>query len=144
MNVVAVGLRIGAGRWSDLLGARIVPLRRIGVAVFSTLALPATLARAPVPALVPALVLAGALSMAWNGLSFTAAAELAGRARSGAAIGVQQTALSVVGVIVPPVFAALVEATSWQVAFGLSAVAPLAGWWTLRPLEEAASRKMAP
>jgi hypothetical protein len=82
---------------------------------------------------VPALVAATALSMAWNGLSFTIAAELGGR-RSGAAIGFQQTVLSAVGVVAPVAFAATVSATSWQAAFGLAALFPLAGWWALRPL----------
>lgn len=144
LNVVAIGLRVGMGRWSDLLGARIVPLRRVGAAIVVSMAATAVLLDAPAAVVVAAFVVAGALSMAWNGLSFTAAAELAGRARTGAALGIQQTILAVVGVGVPPVFATVVEAASWQVAFGLSALAPLAGWWALRPLEEAASRKMAP
>jgi hypothetical protein len=74
--------------------------------------------------------------MAWNGLSLTAAAELAGRARSGAAIGFQQTTLGVVGVVVPVAFTQLVEATSWSFAFGLSAAGPLAGWWMLGTLRD--------
>lgn len=74
--------------------------------------------------------------MAWNGLSLTAAAELAGRARSGAAIGFQQTTLSVIGVLMPVTFAALVEATSWRTAFALSALGPLVGWWMLGRLRE--------
>ena len=32
-QVLAVGLRIGAGRWSDLVGSRVGPLRRVGLAV---------------------------------------------------------------------------------------------------------------
>ena len=82
------------------------------------------------------LVVAGAISMAWNGLSLTAAAELAGRARSGAAIGFQQTTLSVIGVGVPVAFATIVEATSWRTGFALSAIGPLAGWWMLGTLRE--------
>lgn len=74
--------------------------------------------------------------MAWNGLSLTAAAELAGRARSGAAIGFQQTTLSVIGVLMPVAFAALVEATSWRTAFAVSALGPLVGWWMLGRLRE--------
>ena len=74
--------------------------------------------------------------MAWNGLSYTAAAELAGRRRSGAAIGFQQTVLSVMGVAVPVAFAATVAATSWRAAFALAALGPLAGWAALRPLRE--------
>ena len=83
--------------------------------------------------LVPAITVATGLSMAWNGLSFTIAAEIGGR-RSGAAIGIQQTALAAAGVAVPVLFAAAVSGASWQTAFLLSALFPVAGWLTLRPL----------
>ena len=125
---LAAALRIGAGRWSDVLRSRIVPLRRIGLAVVATLAAATALLDAPNVVVVPLLVAAGALSAAWNGLSFAAAAELAGRARSGAAIGFQQTVLSVVGVVVPPAFALVVATSSWRTAFAAAAAAPLAGW----------------
>ena len=72
--------------------------------------------------------------MAWNGLSFTMAAELGGR-RSGAAKGLQQSGCSRASSIGAPVaFAALVSWTSWQVAFGVAALFPLAGVWLLRRL----------
>jgi hypothetical protein len=73
------------------------------------------------------------MSMAWNGLSYTIAAELGGR-RSGAAIGFQQTVLSAIGVVAPVSFAAVVSGTSWGIAFALAALFPLAGAWLLRPL----------
>jgi MFS family permease len=134
IQVVAATLRIGAGRWSDVLGSRIVPLRLVGLASSVTLALAAAVLEAPAVVLVPAFVLAGGFAMSWNGLSFTAAAELAGRARSGAAIGMQQTALAAAGAVVPPAFAALVAATSWRVGFALAAVFPLVGVQLIRPL----------
>jgi MFS family permease len=135
-QVLAVGFRIGAGRWSDLLGTRIVPLRRVGLAVGAVMVLAAVLAGGPLLLLVPTLALAGGLTMAWNGLSFTAAAELAGPVRSGAAIGFQQTVLAGIGVGAPVLFAATVAGASWAVAFGVSALFPLVGWWALRPLRE--------
>jgi MFS family permease len=134
IQVLAAVLRIAAGRWSDVLGSRIVPLRLVGLASSFTLALAAAVLEAPAAALVPAFILAGGFAMSWNGLSFTAAAELAGRGRSGAAIGMQQTALSAAGAVVPPAFAALVAATSWRVGFALAAVFPLVGVQLLRPL----------
>ena len=137
VQVLAAAFRIGAGFWSDLLRSRLVPLRLVGAASFVTLAVAAALLAAPLAVLVPAFVLAGGCAMAWNGLSFTAAAELAGRQRSGAAIGMQQTALAVAGAIVPPVFAAFVGATSWRTAFALAALFPLAGVQLLRPLRRA-------
>jgi MFS family permease len=134
IQVLAAVLRIAAGRWSDVLGSRIVPLRLVGLASSFTLALAAAVLEAPAVVLVPAFILAGGFAMSWNGLSFTAAAELAGRGRSGAAIGMQQTALSAAGAIVPPAFAALVAATSWRLGFALAAVFPLLGVQLLRPL----------
>ena len=132
LHVLAAAMRIAAGRWSDALGARrVAPLRAIGLAMFATVMLSAVLLEAPSFVLVPALVLAGALSSAWNGLSFTAAAELAGEARSGAAIGVQQTVLTVVAIPAPVAFATLVDVTSWAAAFALVALCPLAGWLVL-------------
>ena len=130
---LAAALRIGVGHWSDVLGTRVRPLRAIGVAVAITLALVAVLSDSPSWLLVPALVLATGMSMAWNGLSYTIAAELGGR-RSGAAIGFQQTVLSAIGIAAPVAFAAAVSGTSWSIAFALAAVFPLAGAWLLRPL----------
>jgi MFS family permease len=132
MQVFGATLRIASGRWSDRVGRRIGPLLRLAFALAISLAVSAALTEAPLWLLVPALVGAGALSQSWNGLSFTAAAELAGRARSGAALGFQQTALAVGASITPPVFASTVEASSWSVAFALAAALPVAGAMFLR------------
>lgn len=132
MQVLGAGLRIGMGRWSDKLGARVAPLLRLSFALSAALAVSAALTDAPLVLLLPALVAAGALGLSWNGLSFTATAELAGRARSGAALGFQQTALSVASAVTPPLFAVLVDASSWGIAFGCAALLPLAGAGVVR------------
>jgi sugar phosphate permease len=134
MQVIGAVLRIGAGRWSDRVRARIAPLRQLAFALAVALLATAVLTGAPLALLLPILVVAGALSLSWNGLSFTAAAEIAGRARSGAAIGFQQTALSVSYAATAPVFAAVVDAGSWRLGFALAAVMPLAGATVLRRL----------
>jgi len=134
VQVVAAAMRIGGGRWSDRLGSRIRPLRIVGVGSAITLAVAVVLLSAPLPLLIASFILAGWLSMSWNGLSFTAAAEIAGRARAGAALGMQQSALAAAGAIVPPAFAAIVAASSWRLGFALSAAFPLAGVALLRPL----------
>jgi len=130
--------RIAAGRWSDRIGARIVPLRSLGLVLTFTVAAAALLVHATLCLEIPALVAAGTLALSWNGLSFTAAAEAAGRARSGAAIGLQQTFLSGGGIVAPIAFAALVHGTSWRLAFALAALSPLVGYALLAPLAERA------
>jgi sugar phosphate permease len=132
-QALAAVLRIAVGRWSDVLGSRVRPLRRIGVAIGAALAVVAVASAAPGLVLVPVLAVATGLSMAWNGLSYTIAAELGGR-RSGAAIGFQQTVLSAIGVAAPVAFAALVSASSWGLAFAVAAAFPLVGVRLLRAL----------
>ena len=136
VQVAAMILRVAAGRWSDTLHSRVVPLERIGLAMAATLGLATILLDAPLVLLLPAFVVAGALTMAWNGVAFAAVAELAGRTRSGAALGVQQTVLSLAGVAAPLAFAAVVSAGSWRLAYGLAALFPLPGWWILRSLRD--------
>ena len=137
VNLLAIGARIGAGRWSDRTRARIAPLRTVGIALATTTLVVATLVDAPLAVLIPALIVDGVLGFSWNGLSFTAAAERAGADRSGAALGFQQTTLAVTGAIVPPVFAAIVTATSWRAAFAAAAIGPVVGVILLRRVPEA-------
>ncbi|HEY2074040.1 MAG TPA: MFS transporter [Gaiellaceae bacterium] len=126
INVLAIGARIGAGRISDRMRTRLRPLRWIGFTLAAATAAVALLTEAPLAALIPAFAIAGVLSMAWNGLAFAAAAEAAGAARTGAALGFQQTLLGVVVAGAPPAFAA-VAASSWRLAFALAALGPLLG-----------------
>ncbi|MET1010097.1 MAG: MFS transporter [Gaiellaceae bacterium] len=132
MQLAGAALRIIVGRWSDRVGARIVPLLKLAFSFSVAIAVSAALTSAPLALFLPAFIAAGALSQSWNGLSFTAAAEIAGRSRAGAALGFQQTALSVASAFAPPLFAILVESTSWGLAFGLAAALPLLGAGLMR------------
>ena len=128
--------RIVAGRWSDRLRKRIVPLLWIGVSLAAALVLSSALVDASLWLLVPSLLVAGTFGLSWNGLSYTAAAERAGAARSGAAIGIQQTTLAMGSIVFPIAFAAVVDAASWRLGYLLVALCPLAGFVALRPLAE--------
>ena len=133
--VLAVAARIGSGLISDRLGNRLAPLRTIGVALAISTSGVAAATDAPLALLIPLFVVAGTLSMAWNGLAYAAAAEAAGSARTGAALGFQQTLLGVMVAGVPPVIAAVAE-HSWRLAFVLAAVAPALGVVILQRLRE--------
>jgi sugar phosphate permease len=136
IQLLGIAARIGAGRWSDLVRSRLVPLRRIALASATLSGIVTVLTGAPLVLLVPAIVLAGTVGMSWNGLSFAAAAEAAGYSRSGAALGFQQTVLAIVGASLPPLFAAVVGAASWRLGFGLVALLPLAGFAVLTRVRE--------
>ena len=137
IQVLGVVLRVLAGRWSDRLRRRVVPLRWWAAAIAVTWVAAPLLLGLPVAVVVPVLVVAGAVSFGWNGLSFTAAAEFAEPGRSGTAIAIQQTALFGTAALVPPAFGWLVAATSWRVAFLVLSLGPAAAWWILGPLARA-------
>ncbi len=136
--VLAVAARIGSGTVSDRLGSRLGPLRTIGVALALLTACVAAAVDAPLALLIPLFVVAGVLSMSWNGLAYAAAAEAAGAARTGAALGFQQTLLGVVVAGAPPLVAA-VAAHSWRLAFFLAAAGPAVGVLVLQRLREPVS-----
>jgi sugar phosphate permease len=140
--VLAIAARIGSGRISDRLGSRLRPLRTIGVALALFTAAVAVATEAPLALLIPLFVVAGVLSMSWNGLAYASAAEMAGAARTGAALGFQQTLLGVVVAAAPPVIAAIAT-HSWRAAFLGAAAGPAVGVLILRQVREARSPRLA-
>jgi sugar phosphate permease len=141
--VLAVAARVASGRLSDRLGSRLGPLRTIGVVLALATAGAAAATDAPLAVVVPLFVVAGVLSMSWNGLAYAAAAETAGTARTGAALGFQQTLLGVVVAAAPPVVAAIAT-HSWRLAFLVAASGPTLGVVILQRLREPArGRRLA-
>jgi MFS family permease len=135
--VLATAARIGSGLISDRLGRRLGPLRAIGVGLAASTAAAAAALGAPLGLLIPLFVLAGVLSMSWNGLAYAAAAEAAGTRKTGAALGFQQTLLGVVVAGAPWVIAS-VATHSWRAAFVVAAAAPALGVLVLSRLSERA------
>ncbi len=137
--------RVLAGAWSDRLGARIRPMRRLAVAGAALLAATALLTEAPLVLLVPVLIITTVVNMSTNGLAFTATGELAGQARAGTAMGFQNTLLFVSGAAAPLAFGAAVSAWGWRAGYLLLVLTALAGWLLLAPLvgEEARAWRRA-
>jgi predicted MFS family arabinose efflux permease len=135
LQIVGALVRIVAGRRSDREGLRIAPMRRIAARNAVLLAAVGALAAGPGALLYPLLAVAAISTMSWNGLAFTAAAEISGHARAGTAMSLQNTLISVGGVLAPSAFGVLVEATSWTTAYVVLALAPLAAFAVLAPLE---------
>ncbi|MDQ3985793.1 MAG: MFS transporter [Actinomycetota bacterium] len=136
MQIVGAAGRVLAGRWSDRLQDRVAPLRVLALGMTASWIVVPVVLDLSNWIVLAALVAAGSVSISWNGLSFTAAAELAGADRSGTAIGMQQTVLFAMAALVAPTFGALVEWLSWRAAFALLAVPALAAWFVLKPLDK--------
>jgi sugar phosphate permease len=143
VQLIGAGLRIVAGRRSDREGLRIAPMRRMAARNAALLAALAALATGPGAVLYPLLLFAAVATMTWNGLAFTAAAEISGRARAGTAMSLQNTIISVGGALAPAAFGVLVETTSWSAAFAVLAAAPLAAFLVLAPLEGEEDERLA-
>lgn len=130
-QVAGAAARIGAGWVSDRVGSRMRPMRAVAVVAAATMALLGLAATAAdgsgaVAALAVALlVVASAVTVADNGLAFTAVAERAGPFWSGRALGLQNTAQHVAAVAVPPLAGLAITAWSYGATFALAALFPL-------------------
>jgi sugar phosphate permease len=126
--------RIAVGRWSDDRDERIDPFRRLAATAGALLLGAGVLANASSALFVPLLMSGGMFAMSWNGLSFAAAAEISGGAQAGRAMGLQNTLMRIAGAGVPLGLGALAASASWQLAFLVMGLAPLAGAALLGPL----------
>jgi len=130
VQVGAAIARVSAGRWSDLRDERIEPFRRLAAAA-GVLLLAAAVGG---PTAVPLLLAGGIAAMSWNGLSFTAAAEISGRKQAGKAMGIQNTSMRLVAAGVPVGLGALASAVSWHAVFAVMGFTPLVARALLTPL----------
>jgi sugar phosphate permease len=137
VQVGAAVARVSAGRWSDVRDERIEPFRRLA-AVAGLLLLAAA---AGGPTAVPLLMAGGVAAMSWNGLSFTAAAEISGRRQAGKAMGIQNTAMRLVAAGVPVGLAALASVVSWHAVFAVMGATPLLARALLGPLVDDERRR---
>jgi len=151
--------RLTAGWWSDRVGSRVGPLRRvaagIGLAMATLAAVAVVVQRAalhqvtphqigdqhagalqvatlPAAAAITALLVASVLTVSPNGLAFTAVAESAGRAWAGRALGIQNTGQNAVAALTPPVMATLVSGHGYPLSFATAGL-PAALAWALIP-----------
>ena len=134
VQIGAALARVTVGRWSDVRGERVEPFRRL--ATLAGVLLLASVALGPV-----ALMAGGVAAMSWNGLSFTAAAEISGRRQAGKAMGIQNTSMRVVAAGVPIGLGALASAVSWSAAFIVMGVTPLIARALLGPLVDDERRR---
>ncbi len=132
LAVVAVGGaagRMASGRWSDLAGNRLGPMRVIALTSAVSMLLLALTASTGAAWVVVALAAASIVAVSDNGLGFTATAELAGRAWSGRALGVQNTMQNVAAFATAPFVGAIAGSSGFAWAFAAVAVFPVLGAW---------------
>jgi MFS family permease len=124
-QVAGAVARVGAGWLSDVVGSRMRPLRWVAVVAALTMGLLGVTAEWVPGVAVALMVLASAVTVADNGLAFTAVAERAGPFWSGRALGMQNTAQNLVASAVPPVAGLAVTAWGYPATYALVALLPL-------------------
>ncbi len=117
--------RIAAGQLSDVVASRMRPLRWVAVAAAVLMALLGVAAGQDWSVAVPLVVLATVVTVADNGLAFTAVAERAGPFWSGRALGLQNTAQYLAASVVPPVAGLTVAHLGFSWTFALAALFPV-------------------
>ncbi len=117
--------RIAVGLWSDRVRSRLRPLLQVAVIGVVVLLLAAAFGWASwaVPAAV-AYVIASCVSVADNGLAFTAVAETAGRGWAGRALGIQNTGQFLAAAAVGPLVGGLIALVGVPASLALIALAP--------------------
>ncbi|MCM6773779.1 MFS transporter [Nocardia sp. CDC159] len=126
-QLLGAGGRIGVGIWSDRVGSRLRPLRTVAVAaVLSMAGLAAAAGLHWWWAAVPILVVASVITVADNGLAFTAVAEIAGPYWSGRGLGIQNTGQNLASAAIAPAFGAVIAAVGFPAAYLIAAVIAVA------------------
>jgi sugar phosphate permease len=138
--VGAVG-RLGSGYWSDRVRSRLRPMRQLAVASAAVMLLAALGDRTSVWLVLAALAVGAVITVADNGLGFTATAEFAGRAWAGRALGTQNTAQNVVAALTPPVLGLIIGSAGYATAFSCAALCPLVAVALTPVRAEAAARQ---
>jgi sugar phosphate permease len=116
--------RIAAGHLSDVVASRMRPLRWIALAAAATMAALGVTSGLDLPVAVALMVIGTVITVADNGLAFTAVAERAGPFWSGRALGVQNTAQFLTASAVPPLAGLLIAHQGYDVAFLVAAAFP--------------------
>lgn len=116
--------RVAAGRWSDVWGSRMRPIRVIALAAaVMSLALALTDWLSS-PVAVVLMVVTTVVTVADNGLAFTGIAEYAGPRWSGRALAVQNTGQFLATAVATPTLGAVIGAFGFPAAFLAMAIAP--------------------
>ena len=124
-QILGAGGRIAAGRWSDVVGSRLRPIRIIAATASASMMLLALTDALDSGWSVAVMIVASVVTVSDNGLAYTAIAEIAGPFWSGRALGTQNTSQLLTAGITAPLFGALIGAAGFPVAFAVCALFPV-------------------
>jgi MFS family permease len=117
--------RVVVGRWSDVIGSRMRPVRLIAATGAGMLFALALVDQKTSVSAVFLMIAVSVIAVLDNGLEATAITEFAGASWSGRALGVQNTAQRLMAAVAIPLFGTLIAASQYQLAWVLCGLFPL-------------------
>jgi sugar phosphate permease len=124
-QVAGAAGRVVSGVWSDRARSRLRPMRQLAAASAALMVVIAVGAATELWFVIVGFALGAIVTVADNGLAYTAVAELAGREWSGRALGVQNTAQNVAAIATAPLLAAVIGDSRYALGFAMVAVFPM-------------------
>jgi predicted MFS family arabinose efflux permease len=124
-NILGALGRMASGQLSDMVRSRMRPLQWVAIGAGVTMILLGVTASLDWVVAVLLIVVAAVLSVADNGLAFTAVAERAGPFWSGRALGLQNTAQFLTAALVPPIGGLAVTHLGYAWSYVLTGLFPL-------------------
>jgi MFS family permease len=116
--------RIGVGLLSDRVGSHLRPLRWVSLSAAGVMLLLAVASALGAGWAAAILIVAAVVTVADNGLAYTAVAEIAGPFWSGRALGTQNTGQFLAASVVGPAVGALIGLIGYPLAFAAVALCP--------------------
>jgi sugar phosphate permease len=135
--------RVASGIWSDRVGSRLGPMRIVAAGAAATMIAAGIGAANGWLLAVVALGVGVVVTVADNGLGFTATAELAGTAWAGRAMGVQNTGQNLTAALTPPLLGTVIAAYGFGWGFGVVALFPAVAMIATPVAAETARRRSA-
>jgi len=117
--------RVAAGMWSDAVRSRLRPMRQLAITSAALMVALSLGAWAHAWWVLAGFALGAVVTVADNGLAFTAVAEIAGSPWAGRALGVQNTGQNVAALLTPPLLASIIGDGRYAIGFAVVAVFPL-------------------
>ncbi|MFD4639756.1 MFS transporter [Lentzea sp. NPDC058436] len=142
LMVVQIGggaARIWSGRYTDKHGNRRQAIKAFGAAAAVLLVLSAFLVDAPTVLVAATLAIGGVFANAWHGVAYTEIASMAGAAKAGTALGLENTTVFAMGFLTPLLIPLVLGwSSSWLLVWLLVGIASAVAV----PLAPAALRKV--
>jgi sugar phosphate permease len=115
--------RVWSGRWTDLHQNRRPYIRGVGALAAVAMAAAAASVAAPLVVVVAALSAGGLLASAWHGVAYTEIASMAGKLRSGTALGLENTTVFAAAFLTPVLIPVLLHLVGWWAVWAAAALA---------------------